>query len=87
MALQAGAAITLLVLAAFGGFGFLASWEPNYLFPGMNAIFRVPYAVIAMTCLAMVGAVWFGPTRRALYAVVGLAAIWTAAVVWCRLSL
>jgi hypothetical protein len=86
MALRAGAAIPLLALAAFCGFGFLASWEPDVV-PGMNAIFRVLYPVIAVTCIAGVGAVLFGRTRKALYVAAGLGGIWTAAVVWWRLTL
>ena len=82
MALRLGAAIPLLAFAGFCGFGFLASWEPEVV-PGMNAIFRVLYPVIGMTCLAVVGAILFGRTRKALYATVGLAGIWTAGVVWC----
>jgi hypothetical protein len=59
IALRVGVALPLIAFAGLCGFGFLTSWEPNYLFPGMNAIFSVLYAVIATTCLAVVGAVLF----------------------------
>jgi hypothetical protein len=86
IALQVGITLLLIAFAGFCGFGFLASWEPDVV-PGMNAIFRVLCAVIAMACLAVSGAVLFGRTRKALYGTVGLAGIWTAAVASFWLSL
>jgi hypothetical protein len=58
LVLRLALTLSLLVILAFCGFGFLATFEP----PGF-LFFRLLYASVALGCLLTIVAIWY-PDRR-----------------------